>query len=192
MRIRPARPEDSAALLRIYAQYIHSPVTFEYALPTEPEFAARIGRISETYPYLVCEENGGISGYAYAHRQAEREAYQWNAELSVYLDAAAASRGRGTRLYRMLLDILLLQGVRSAYALVTLPNAASERLHASLGFRTMGVQSEAGFKAGAWHDVAWFVKDIAPHDAAPRPLLPVSRLDADVLRRILDTRGRVM
>ena len=127
MRIRLARPEDSAALLRIYAQYIHSPVTFEYALPTEPEFAARIGRISETYPYLVCEENGGISGYAYAHRQAEREAYQWNAELSVYLDAAA-SRGRGTRLYRMLLDILPLQGVRSAYALVTLPNAASERL----------------------------------------------------------------
>ncbi len=189
MRIRLARAEDSAALLRIYAQYIHSPVTFEYALPTEPEFAARIGRISETYPYLVCEENGGISGYAYAHRQAEREAYQWNAELSVYLDAAAAARGRGTRLYRMLLDILPLQGVRSAYALVTLPNAASERLHASLGFRTMGVQSEAGFKAGAWHDVAWFVKDIAPHDAAPRPLLPVSRLDADVLRRILDTRG---
>ena len=89
----------------------------------------------------------------------------------------------------MLLDILPLQGVRSAYALVTLPNAASERLHASLGFRTMGVQSEAGFKAGAWHDVAWFGKDIAPHDAAPRPLLPVSRLDADVLRRILDTRG---
>ena len=134
MAIRPARPTDSAALLRIYAQYVHSPVTFEQTLPTESEFAARIGRIAETYPCLVWEEAGGISGYAYAHRQAEREAYQWNAELSVYLDAAATARGGGTRLYRALLDILVLQGVRSAYALVTLPNAASERLHAALGF----------------------------------------------------------
>ena len=187
MKVRLARPEDSAALLRIYAQYIHSPVTFEHTLPAEPEFAARIGRIAETYPYLVCEENGGISGYAYAHRQAEREAYQWNAELSIYLDATATSRGGGTRMYRILLDILALQGVKSAYALVTLPNAASERPHASLGFRTMCVQRKAGFKADAWHDVAWFVKDIAPHNAAPSPLLPVSGLDADILRRILDT-----
>ena len=136
MNIRLARSGDSAALLRIYAQYIDTPVTFEYTLPSENEFAARIGAISAEYPYLVCEEDGETLGYAYAHRQAEREAYQWNAELSVYLDPASTSRGIGARLYRMLLDILLLQGVRTAYALVTLPNRKSERLHASLGRRS--------------------------------------------------------
>ena len=80
MNVRWARPQDSAALLRIYAQYIDTPVTFEYTLPSENEFAARIGAISAEYPYLVCEEDGETLGYAYAHRQAEREAYQWNAE----------------------------------------------------------------------------------------------------------------
>ena len=188
MDVRPARPGDSAALLRIYAQYIDTPVTFEYTLPSKSEFAARIGAVSAEYPYLVCEENGKALGYAYAHRQAEREAYQWNAELSVYLDSAATSRGIGARLYHMLLEILLLQGVRTAYALVTLPNRKSERLHASLGFQTLVVQRKAGFKGGAWHDVAWYAKDIAPHDADPQPVLPVDRISTELLRQILNTR----
>ena len=34
MNIRLVRPGDSAALLRIYAQYIDTPVTFEYTLPS--------------------------------------------------------------------------------------------------------------------------------------------------------------
>lgn len=37
--IRFAAPDDAAALLRIYAQYIETPITFEYTLPSEEEFA---------------------------------------------------------------------------------------------------------------------------------------------------------
>lgn len=188
MNVRMARLEDSAALLKIYAQYIDSPVTFERVLPSEREFAARIGRIAEVYPYLVCQGDHGIAGYAYAHRQAPREAYQWNAEVSVYLEPAARSQGIGSLLYRALLDILVLQGVRTAYALVTLPNAASERLHAALGFQRLVIQRNAGFKSGAWQDVAWYAKDIAPHDARPKPILPVSRIDRKRLRAIMDAR----
>ena len=33
--IRFASADDSASLLKIYAQYIDTPVTFEYELPTE-------------------------------------------------------------------------------------------------------------------------------------------------------------
>lgn len=61
MNVRMARLEDSAALLKIYAQYIDSPVTFERVLPSEREFAARIGRIAEVYPYLVCQGDHGNS-----------------------------------------------------------------------------------------------------------------------------------
>ena len=86
--IRFVRADDSAALLRIYAGYIDTPVTFECALLSERAFAERIAAISAEYPYLVCEEEGAVVGYAYAHRQRDREAYQWNAELSVYLDPA--------------------------------------------------------------------------------------------------------
>lgn len=83
MGMRFARVSDSGALLRIYRQYIDTPVTFEYELPTEREFAERIGQITAVYPYLVWEEEDDIAGYAYAHRHRERQAYQWNTELSV-------------------------------------------------------------------------------------------------------------
>lgn len=35
MKLRFAVPEDAKALLRIYAQYIDTNITFEYVLPSE-------------------------------------------------------------------------------------------------------------------------------------------------------------
>ena len=61
-------PADSEALLKIYAQYIDSSITFEYKLPSNHEFAERIKDITSVYPYVLCEFDGAIVGYAYAHR----------------------------------------------------------------------------------------------------------------------------
>mgnify|MGYP000490122070 FL=1 len=185
MEIRFAAEADAPALLAIYAQYIETGITFEYQLPTREEFARRIRDFGGTYPYLVCEENGCIVGYAYAHRQAERAAYQWNAELSVYLDRDHTGTGLGKRLYHALMELLRLQGVRTVYALVTLPNEKSEGLHRSMGFRLMGVQRSTGYKAGAWRDVAWFEKPIAPYDQNPEPIRPVGDIPAEALAAIL-------
>lgn len=185
MIIRFVRADDSAALLRIYAGYIDTPVTFECALPSDRAFAERIAAISAEYPYLVCEEEGAIVGYAYAHRQREREAYQWNAEQSVYLDPAYTRQGLGGRLYRILLDMLRLQGIRTVYAGVTVPNPASERLHESMGFVRLGTYHSIGYKAGGWHDVAWFEKAIAPYTANPESPLPISQIDREQLEEII-------
>lgn len=99
MHYRLAVPEDAPALLQIYSEYIHSTITFEYTLPTTEEFAERIRAIAGFYPYLVAEEDGRCMGYAYAHRHMERAAYQWNAELSVYLAKSAVGCGLGGGLY---------------------------------------------------------------------------------------------
>ena len=96
MIIRFAEETDSRELLRIYGQYMDTPITFEYVLPSEEEFAGRIRSIRrEGYPYLVCEEDGRAVGYAYAHRAFERAAYQWDAELSIYLDKGHTAAGLG-------------------------------------------------------------------------------------------------
>ena len=185
MGIRFAAEADAPALLAIYAQYIETGITFEYELPSREEFARRIREFGGTYPYLIWEEDGRIVGYAYAHRQAERAAYQWNAELSVYLDRAHTGTGLGRRLYTALMALLRLQGVRTVYALVTLPNEKSEGLHRSMGFRLMGVQRSTGYKDGAWRDVAWFEKPIAPYDQNPEPIRPVGDIPAEALAAIL-------
>ena len=125
MNLRFADEHDAAACLAIYAQYIDTSITFETALPSEDEFAGRIRSYGAVYPWLIAEEEGKILAYAYAHRAQERAAYDWNAELSVYVSKNAAGRGLGTRLYRALLALLKEQGVRTAYGVVTMPNDAS-------------------------------------------------------------------
>lgn len=185
MHIRFAAEEDAKALLAIYSQYIDTPVTFEYDLPTEEEFAARIRDTIREYPYLVWEDGEKIVGYAYAHRHRERAAYQWNAELSIYLDREYTARGAGKKLYGMLIDILRLQGIRTVYGNVTVPNEKSERLHLSMGFQPAGLWHDAGYKNGAWHDVAWFEKPIAPCGKDPAPFLPVRELPPAKLAEIL-------
>ena len=185
MHIRFAEVGDARALLDIYGQYMDTSITFEYRLPTEEEFAARIREISREYPYLVCEDGGGIVGYAYAHRQMERAAYQWNAELSIYLDRGYTARGLGKKLYGLLMEILRMQGVRTVYGIVTVPNEKSEGLHLSMGFRRVGTCRSTGYKSGAWHDVAWFEKPIAPYEDGPAPFLPIRELPAAELAELL-------
>ena len=68
MSIRFANAEDAETLLKIYEQYIDTPITFEYNLPSLEEFENRIIDISKIYPYLVYEADSRIVGYAYAHR----------------------------------------------------------------------------------------------------------------------------
>ena len=106
MKLRFADEHDASACLAIYAQYIDTSITFETALPSEAEFAGRIRSYGAVYPWLVAEEDGKILAYAYAHRAQERAAYDWNAELSVYVSKDAAGMGLGAKLYRALLDLL--------------------------------------------------------------------------------------
>ena len=178
MRIRMATEADSARLLAIYAQYMDTAVTFEYALPSEQEFAARIAGVRAQYPYLICEDAGRTLGYAYAHAAWQRAAYQWCVELSIYVDMRERGKGVGTKLYGVLQALLRAQGVKSAYACVAVPNAASEALHARCGFTRAGVYRKAGYKNGAWHDVVWFEKILAEHGENPAPPCPVSALSA--------------
>ena len=184
--LRFAVPEDAEAILAVYAQYIDTSVTFEYELPSPADFRARVEQILAEYPYLVWEEDGAILGYAYAHRYRERAAYQWGAELSVYVDKGARGRGLGTRLYAALTELLRLQGLRTVYGVVTQPNEASDRLHTAMGFTVAGVVHNAGFKNGAWHDVTTYEKPIGDFDSAPEPLRSIRDVDPATAALVLE------
>ncbi|MEN6340914.1 MAG: N-acetyltransferase family protein [Clostridiaceae bacterium] len=186
--IRRARESDAEELLAIYAPYVtDTPVTFEYEVPSLAEFTGRIRSVSADYPYLVCERGGNIAGYAYAHRYKERAAYQWDAELSVYLDGGSRGRGLGKAFYTALMELLPLQNVKNVYGCVLCPNESSERLHDSLGFSRVGVFRSTGYKCGAWRDVVWFEKQIAPYDSEPEPFRSIQTVDRDAIERVLSS-----
>ncbi len=186
MTVRFAEETDAKELLKIYGQYIDTSITFEYCLPSEEEFRQRIRNVKqEGYPYLVCMEDGRITGYAYAHRPFERAAYQWDAELSIYLDRSCTCGGLGGRLYGILLELLKMQGVRTVYGCVVSPNPKSERLHERMGFQRIGVFKNTGYKNGTWLDVVWFEKKIGSFSGGPEPVKPVWELEERERKRIL-------
>ena len=187
MTLRFATPDDAPALLNIYRQSIPTTVTFEYELPSQDEFVRRITSMSAVYPYLILEEAGNVLGYAYAHQIAERAAYRYGAELSIYLDQTQQGRGLGKKLYQVLISLLRLQGVHTVYGLVASPNPASEALHQSLGFHVMGIQANAGYKNDRWIDLIWYEMAILPYREHPDPVTPIHQLPAEEVRLILNT-----
>lgn len=172
LHIRLASTDDADGIRAVYAPFVDTPVTFEEEAPSCEAYRERIAEICEKYPCLVAEEDGRVVGFAYAHELRERIAFQWNAELSVYLAPTTQGQGVGSRLYAALIELLRLTGIKAVYGVVTSPNAASERLHHAFGFALMGTQPHAGFTCGAWHDVAWYVREIAPFEDEPAPPAP--------------------
>lgn len=184
--IRFAAAKDAAELLEIYAPYVTgTTVSFEYEVPAVEEFRRRVEETSARYPYLVWEEDGALLGYAYAHPYAARPAYQWSAELTVYLRQAVSRRGLGSQLYGALMELLRLQGVRNVYGCVTAENTASVAFHHALGFREAGRFSQVGYKLGRWLDVLWLEKAIAS-GGEPQPLVSFPQVDRDRALAVLE------
>lgn len=161
MTIRDARRSDVPAMLAIYAPFVeHTAVSFEYEVPTEAEFARRLEEHQAAFPWLVCEENGRVMGYAYAGRAFERAAYGWNAEISCYLAPELRGRGVGRRLYARIEEILTRLGYYKLFAVVTSANAPSVAFHRALGFRDAACFRNVGYKQGGWYDVLWLEKTL--------------------------------
>lgn len=159
--IRPAKKGDLEAMLAIYAPYVtDTAVTFEYEIPSKDEFAHRLEKVTAFYPWLVCEEEGKVIGYAYAATFHERKAFQWDAELSIYLGEEAHRKGIGRSLYEALFQILKEQGIYTLYAHITYPNDSSVAFHEAMGFEKMAHFKKTGYKLGRWRDTIFMQKQL--------------------------------
>ncbi len=186
--IRQVRKEDAQAILEIYRPYIEeTSITFEYDVPSLEAFEARIDKISKEYAYLVYTMDGVVKGYAYAARHRERAAYNWNVELSIYLDRSMTHQGVGAKLYEALLEVLKAQQIYNVYGCMTCPNEASEKLHQKLGFETIGTFTKTGYKFGKWHSTKFFEKCLGDRSGAPQPVCPIGEVDAQIIKQILES-----
>lgn len=182
--IRMAKESDAAALLSVYLPYMETTITFEYDAPSLEEFTRRVHNTLEDYPYLLCEEDGVVLGYAYAHRFKPRAAYQWGAELSIYISRAAYGRGIGRALYGALIDLLQTQGVRIVYGVITSDNERSLGFHKSMGFTDAGTHHKTGYKNGSWLDIVYLERLLEGEDP-PKPIRPIGTLSEETVAKIL-------
>ena len=184
--IRLAAAHDAAALLDIYAPYItDTAITFGYEVPAAEEFAARIQETLATHPYLVCERDGVPVGYAYAHRIRERAAYDWAAELSIYLAPAAQGQGVGTVLYQCLIDLLVsaapARAVRLRHPAERKKSAPARkaRLFARGRVARLGLEAKQLARRGAG------LKSASARAAHRRRVTPFARLDSKKIQGCL-------
>jgi len=157
MNIRNVNPEDAAQVAEIYNYYIQNThQTFETEPLSAEDMRARIEEIREDYPYLVAEEDGEIFGYAYATQFKLRQAYEFSAEVSIYVKADAKQKGIGTQIYDKLFEELKETDIHAIIAGISLPNDGSVRFHEKLGFTKVAHFREVGYKLGRWVDVGYW------------------------------------
>ncbi|MGE4132666.1 MAG: N-acetyltransferase family protein [Bdellovibrionales bacterium] len=157
--IRPAAADDAGAISAIYSYYVlNTAVSFEEVAPSATTMAERMAQSLE---WIVAVEQNSIVGFACAVPWKARSAYRHSAEISVYLREGCQSRGWGRLLYESLILRLSARGIHQVMGGVALPNAASVRLHESLGFKKVAHFERVGQKFGQWWDVAYWQKSIA-------------------------------
>ena len=168
--IRLATEADAEAMLAIYTPVVlDTAISFELVPPSVDEFKSRVRSTLTRTPWLVCEIDGKVAGYAYAGALRTRAAYQWSVEVTVYVNADHRRLGVGSAVYTSLFACLRLQGFMNAYGGIALPNPASVALHESMGFSHIGTYRNVGYKLGAWHDVGWWQLELTKPQLEPSP-----------------------
>ena len=105
--IRVARPQDARQIAAIYAPYVEqTAISFETVPPTATAMLRRMDDVLHRYPYLVAERDGRVLGFAYAHPFVGRAAYDWSAEMTIYLAMDERHHGLGGALDRILDEIV--------------------------------------------------------------------------------------
>ena len=153
--IRRAEPCDAQGISEIYNWYIlNTVVTFETEAIDQREMQRRILEKLATHDWLVAEVSGRVVGYAYYGVFRPRPAYAHTVESTIYLSEGSVGKALGTLLYSALIHSAAEKGFRELIGVIALPNAASVRLHAKLGFREVGRLEAIGQKFGRYIDVA--------------------------------------
>jgi phosphinothricin acetyltransferase len=187
-RIRNVEVSDAPAVRDIYAPFVSGSATsFEVVPPDVLEIERRIMDLRARYPWLVFESDGTVLGFAYASSHRARSAYQWDVDVSVYIDSDSHRHGIGRALYTALFALLRGLGYFNAYAGISLPNQASVGLHESLGFTPIGIFERTGFKFGQWHDVLWLQLRLLEAPAPTTdPLRPDKLFESNRIVALLD------
>ena len=179
-RIRLAKIEDADRLLEIYAPYVRdTSITFEYDVPSLEAFEKRIESTLMFYPYLVCECDKEVIGYAYASPFKGRIAYQYSCEVSIYVDKKMCNRGVGTALYEGLEKVLKHQNIQNLNACITYPNEQSILFHERCGYTLNAHFHKCGYKFNTWYDMVWMEKFIGNHEDYPKPLKGIKEINLE-------------
>jgi len=155
MKIREATERDHAAVVEIYNDQIRSDVNTFRLDPLEGAELVKwlAPHSAPEHPILVAERQGTVAGWSSLSPWSESCGYSATCETSVYIHADHRGAGVGRQLMEALIERAREFGHHTLLARLEATNAPSRHLHEKLGFETVGVMHEVGFKFGRHLDV---------------------------------------
>ena len=152
IRIAEMTSRHAEDVLRIYQHGIEEGnATFETVAPSWAAFdEAKI----PAHRFVALDDDGTVLGWIAASQVSKRACYAGVIEHSVYVGPEARGRGVGGRLLSALIASSEAVEIWTIQSGIFPENAASLRLHAAYGFRTLGRQERIGRGVdGVWRDV---------------------------------------
>ena len=185
MKFRFATTEDASLIKDIYAPYIKTTLTFETTIPDTTEMMHRIQSVTQSFPWIVVEENHVVKGYAYLSTFNPRAAYQHTADLSIYLSDDSKGQGIGKTMCELLFEIAKLQNITTIVSIITQENTGSKAFHTKLGFQHQGELNHVGYKHNRWLNISYYVKKLS-EPVLPDALVSFSHIK-EKAQKILDS-----
>lgn len=157
--IRPARPDDAAAIAAIWNPWIRdTAVTFTTAEKTVPGLQALIEERAPTRAFLVDEAKGGLQGFATYGQFRSGPGYARSLEHSILLAPTARGQGVGRGLMAALTDSAKAQGGHVLIGGVSAENPDGAVFHAAMGFALIARLPQVGWKFGRYIDLLLYQK----------------------------------
>jgi phosphinothricin acetyltransferase len=155
--IRRATESDLSAINAIYNHYVlHSTCTYQEEPETLNNRKRWLEYHTEKFPAVVIEQNGEVIGWGSLSPFHSRSAFRFTVENSVYIHPEHHRCGLGRMILGHLIEQAGVLGYRTVIAAISAEQAASVKLHESLGFEKTGHLHQVGFKFNQWLDVVYY------------------------------------
>lgn len=160
--VRPATPDDAAAVQAIYAFHVaHGTASFDTEAPDEAFWRDKIAHVTARgWPFLVADRAREVVGHAYATQFRDRAAYAHTCEDSIYIANGMQGQGIGRMLMAALIDAARTSGFEQMIAVIGGGEPASVALHGAFGFEHAGRMRNVGRKFGSVLDTVYMQKDL--------------------------------
>jgi L-amino acid N-acyltransferase YncA len=149
----------AAAILAIFNDaIINSTALYDYKARTAESMLAWFAAKQQgNYPVIGLENAAGeLLGFASYGAFRAYPAYKYTMEHSVYVRNDQRGKGLGKRLMQAVIAEAQRNNVHALVGAIDAANAGSISLHEGLGFKSVGLMPQVGFKFGRWLDLALY------------------------------------
>ena len=162
LKFRTLETKDVNRVLEIYNFHIKNGLSNFEEEPVKYKIFLNLTKriLKSNLPFIVCEKNKLILGFAYLSEFRNKSGYRYSFENSIYIDNNYIGKGIGSLLLNNLIKVSSKTSkIKNIIAVIGGKDAeTSIRIHQKNGFIMIGKLNKVGFKKNQWLDSIYMQK----------------------------------